>query len=106
MLVRRHITDVRLRTPAVSWKKRAVPVACGGLLSIRRMGDAPFVCEGGVQRPYDADAPAASSSLKASIGTHEQNTCLSPYTLSTRATGGQYFTCFSEASGYAASSRG
>ncbi len=53
-----------------------------------------------------AAAVAGSASRYASSGGQVQNTCLSPYTLSTRATGGQYFTCFSEASGYAASSRG
>src|SRR5690606_17446141 len=48
---------------------------------------------------------ASGSSLKSPIGMQEQNTFLSPWTLSTRATGGQYFCCFSVASGNTASSR-
>jgi hypothetical protein len=49
---------------------------------------------------------ASISPAKASIGMQLQNTFLSPCTLSTRATGGQYFCSFSVASGNAASSRG
>src|SRR3546814_8696635 len=49
---------------------------------------------------------ASISPLNSLIGTQEQNTFLSPHTLSTRATGGQYFCCLSEGSGNAASSRG
>lgn len=57
--------------------------------------------------PHNRQAQAsAASSLYASTGMQAQNTFLSPWTLSTRATGGQYFCCFSVASGKAASSRG
>ena len=48
----------------------------------------------------------ASSSLYASTGMQAQNTFLSPCTLSTRPTGGQYFCSRRLASGNAASSRG
>src|SRR5690606_31488212 len=49
---------------------------------------------------------ASTSSLYASTGIQAHIMFLSPYTLSTRATGGQYFCSFSEGSGKAASSRG
>src|SRR4051794_14524645 len=49
---------------------------------------------------------ASGSPANASIGTQAQNTFLSPYTLSTRATGGQYFCRRSVLSGNTASSRG
>jgi len=49
---------------------------------------------------------ASGSPAKASTGMQLQNTFLSPCTLSTRATGGQYFCSFRLGSGNAASSRG
>lgn len=70
-----------------------------------------FVAVGSTER---AAGYTAIGSLKASgspssaislSGMQLQNTFLSPYTLSTRATGGQYFCCFSVASGNTASSR-
>src|SRR4029453_4440923 len=48
---------------------------------------------------------SASPTAYAPIGMQLQNRLRSPYTLSTRATGGQYFAPRNEASGYAASSR-
>ena len=48
----------------------------------------------------------ADQSLYASTGMQAHITFLSPCTLSTRATGGQYLTCLSTGSGNAASSRG
>src|SRR6478736_2196808 len=64
--------------------------------------------DGGAVPTYDTfgSLKASISPAKALIGTQLQNTFLSPYTLSTRATGGQYFCSLSTGSGKAASSRG
>ena len=53
-------------------------------------------------RPAPASDSASSSSAS---GMQLQKRLRSPYTLSTRATGGQYFTAFCAAVGYAADRR-
>ena len=57
-------------------------------------------------RYHDCCPRAYCQSLYASTGMQAHITFLSPCTLSTRATGGQYLTCLSTGSGNAASSRG
>ena len=96
-------------------------IGMDGFAQFRRAGDgAPAA---GVQGPHTENparagfsghlgrdgsqaSAASASSLNASTGMQLQNTFLSPCTLSTRATGGQYLCCFSTGSGNTASSRG
>ena len=63
-----------------------------------RAKEPPYITSGSLN--------ASISPAKSLIGMQLQNTFLSPCTLSTRATGGQYFCSFNVASGNAASSRG
>src|SRR4051812_15116049 len=83
--------------------------ACAGASSVS--ASKPAAMKRNVMRPTAKDldyAPAGaviSGASYASTGTQLQNRCRSPYALSMRATGGQYFASASDGTGYAARSR-
>src|SRR5690606_11914645 len=74
------------------------PRGCGAFVAVRLPAATP-------DQDTIGSLKASISPSNSLIGTQLQNTFLSPWTLSSRATGGQYLCWFSEGSGKAATSR-